>query len=333
MTRGAALLWQPPAANPLTGGYRYNAAVATGAVQLVEWPALAAAPATLAADVLVLDSLWLRTPELVGAARARWPGVRVAWLVHGLPSAFDHDEPAPRAAELAALAAADLLVLPGDALGSALAAGGVATPRVIVPPGVDPALRRVPSAPAAGAPCLLSVGTVTPVKGHDRLAAALARLGHLAWRWRVVGAVADPAARAALDAPLVAAGLEARVQLVGPRPPEAMADELAQATLCVQGSRSENAPLWAREALAAGRPVVAPRVGDLAALVEATGAGVLAGAGEPDDLAAALAGLLGDPARLAACTRAARLVGAALPDWSQVSRDFAAALTRASVAV
>ena len=60
-------------------------------------------------------------------------------------------------------------------------------------------------------------------------------------------------------------------------------------------SRAHGSPLVVCEAMAAGVPVVASRVGGLPDLVEDGGSGLLVRPGEPEDLARALVSLLLDP--------------------------------------
>ncbi len=60
------------------------------------------------------------------------------------------------------------------------------------------------------------------------------------------------------------------------------------------------------ESLAAGVPVVQPRLGSFAELIEATGGGTLYDPREPGGLARALGELLGDPARRAELGRRGR---------------------------
>ena len=62
---------------------------------------------------------------------------------------------------------------------------------------------------------LLSVGAITPVKGHDVLVSALASLADLRWTWSLVGASVDAGHATALWASLCDAGLDDRVTLAG----------------------------------------------------------------------------------------------------------------------
>lgn len=76
--------------------------------------------------------------------------------------------------------------------------------------------------------------------------------------------------------------------------------------LSVPTTYAEPKGLYVLEALANGVPVVEPRHGSFPELLEATGGGVLVTPGDPSELAAALTGLLRDPARRERLGRAGR---------------------------
>ncbi|WP_412542864.1 glycosyltransferase family 4 protein [Longispora sp. K20-0274] len=134
---------------------------------------------------------------------------------------------------------------------------------------------------------ILSVGRLHPQKGYDTLVAA-------ARRWpdtRVLIAGSGPA-----EAELRAAiGGDAPVTLLGHR--DDVADLLAAADLAVVTSVWEARQLFAQEALRAGVPLVATKVGGLPGLL-GDGATLIA-PGDVDALDRAVTGLLGDPDRAA----------------------------------
>lgn len=124
-------------------------------------------------------------------------------------------------------------------------------------------------------PLLLAVGRLVPQKGHDVLLAALAQLGELDVQVVLVG-----------EGPLRGQlGGDPRVRLVGAR--QGVAEWLAAADVVVQPSRWEGQALVPLEAMAAGRSVVATRVGGAAEAVPA-GAGAVVPPEDPAALAAAL---------------------------------------------
>jgi glycosyltransferase involved in cell wall biosynthesis len=87
-------------------------------------------------------------------------------------------------------------------------------------------------------------------------------------------------------------GLEARVHLRGPRPHDAIATWVAGCDLLALPSYAEGVPNVVLEALAAGRPVVATRVGGIPEVVDET-AGRLVPCRDIGALAAALENVLG----------------------------------------
>ncbi len=183
--------------------------------------------------------------------------------------------------------------------------------------GVDVArlARARAAAPARSGPAtVLFLGRLVPVKGVEVAIAAAAR-----WRdpARLIVAGDGPCAPA-LAAAARAAG---RVELVGEvRGAErdrllAGADLLVLPSVRVEGGRTEGLPVAALEAMAAGVPVVASRVGGLAELPAA--ALRLVPPGDPEALAAAVDQLLGDPEAARRQIAAARALVAGR-DWDVV---------------
>jgi glycosyltransferase involved in cell wall biosynthesis len=293
--------------------------------------ALAALPDGAAA---VIDGLALLGAADCLAAAAR--RLRLVAFVHH-PLAQETGLPAAASARFAALEAALLremrgVICPSAATAAALRGYGVSPGRIaVVPPGTDKPSDGAEASrqrPAEAALRLLSVAAVTPRKGHLVLVAALARLADLGWRLRCVGSLTrDAAAAAALRRSIDETGLADRVTLVGECPPAALAAEYRAADCFVLPSFHEGYGMVFAEALAHGLPVVAARAGAVPEIVSER-AGLLVPPGDVAALAAALRRLVLDGdlrRRLAAGALAA---GAALPDWRQSVRDWAAACDR-----
>jgi glycosyltransferase involved in cell wall biosynthesis len=166
---------------------------------------------------------------------------------------------------------------------------------------------------------LVSVGNLYPVKGHQHLIDALARLVgrypslHLAICGR--GKLADVLAARA-HALLVAE----HVHLLGLRAD--IREILAAADVFVLPSLSEGLPLALLEAMFAGCPIVASDVGEVATALAGGDAGVLVPPGDPQALAAALDRLLSDPHRARALGASAVRRAAAEYDLSRMIRRY-----------
>jgi glycosyltransferase involved in cell wall biosynthesis len=196
-------------------------------------------------------------------------------------------------------------------LAERMAALGVPPGRLeVVPNAIEP---QAPPSPAErdvlarelgveGAPLVIAVGRLAPVKAHDRFLRAAATLAARRddVRFLVVG---DGPERGALESLARELGLADRVRFTGTRT-DARA-LIACAALVVFTSESEGLSLAALEALDAGVPVVAPAVAGMRELLGG-GAGVLIADTGPDAVAEAADALLGDDARRRAMGEAGR---------------------------
>jgi glycosyltransferase involved in cell wall biosynthesis len=172
--------------------------------------------------------------------------------------------------------------------------------------GVDPARYAGPGQPEAGA--LLYVGRLAAVKGLPVLFAALAaaRRERPDLRLTLIG---DGPERAALTAECAALGIADIVTFAGYQSQDAVAAALRRAATLVLPSFAEGVPVVLMEAMAAGRPVVATRVGGVAELVEDGVSGLLVPPGDDRALAAAILRALRDDGRMGAAGRAAVAAG------------------------
>ncbi|NES16207.1 MULTISPECIES: glycosyltransferase family 4 protein [Micromonospora] len=203
----------------------------------------------------------------------------------------------------------------------------------VAAPGVEPA----PLAPGATTGRLLCVAAVTPLKGHDVLAAALAAVADLDWTCDCVGALTrDPAFVERLRGQLTDAGLAGRVRLSGPLVGAALDAAYAAADLVVMPSRQETYGMVVTEALARGLPVLASDTGGLPDTLgyapDGARPGLLARPGDPDALAAALRRWLTRPRLRARLRHAARQRRDTLTDWTVTADRLATALKEATAA-
>jgi glycosyltransferase involved in cell wall biosynthesis len=237
------------------------------------------------------------------AAAAPLAGTRLVALLHDLPAGV------ARALQRGAQGRARVAVATSHAI--ARAAGGRVT---VIHPGVDLGAWELP-APPAGPPCALFLGALVPWKRADLALEIAARVPEL--RLDIAGAPLPG------DPPDFAATLRARAA----RPPLAgrvrflghLADPraaLAQTHLLLHCADREPFGLALVEALAAGRPVVAPADGGPVEIVTPE-SGRLYTPGDADGGAAAVRTVLADPPR-GARARAAHF------DRDAAARRFAA---------
>lgn len=244
----------------------------------------------------------LSTASLLGSFAARIQGIPAVATVHGLNTRTCFNW-------------AHAIIAVSNAVKQHLVGQGMAPDRItVIHNGVDlramsrgdegGAVRERWNMPA-GAPVLITVGRLTPKKGHRDLLAALARLtrdprwGEL--RLLIVGTGALlPALRREAEQ----RGLGERVIFAGFQ--REVLPFLQAADIFVLPSIQEGLSLSALEAMALGKPVVACRVGGTPEVVVDGQTGVLVSPGQPVELAAALERLLGAPEQARAMGEAGR---------------------------
>lgn len=274
-------------------------------------------------SALIVDGL---AYGVLPAERIRALGRPVATLVHhplALETGLAPDVAARlEASERAALGVAAQVIATSRTTADTLVARfGVTRHRLTVAePGFEEAERALGS--GGGPAIVLTVATITPRKNHPALAAALARLRDLDWRWRIVGGrERDPAAADALDEAIAAHGIAERVTFAGEVGVAELAAEYAGADLFALASRFEGYGMAYAEAMARGLPVIAGAGGATAETVpEAAGAVI-----DPDDIdawARALRRLVGDRAARSAASDAAWAKAETLPRWSDAADVF-----------
>jgi glycosyltransferase involved in cell wall biosynthesis len=150
----------------------------------------------------------------------------------------------------------------------------------------------------------LWLGTLAGLRKVKDLPALVRAFRGLPEEWQLVIAGEGPE-RAAIFAEAEACGLEHRVHLPGFIPEPARAVGLFD--VFALSSRSEQFPISVVEAMAAGLPIAAPRVGDVAAMVASENGPLLSAPGDEAGLAHAIRTLAADPAlrrRVGAANRA-----------------------------
>jgi glycosyltransferase involved in cell wall biosynthesis len=238
------------------------------------------------------SGLWTRIGPRPG------PGGLRVYTVHGLPDEFLPISGGRRRGLRAALAyrgvdamlcrRADAVVVPSAAFGDLLVArlGFPRSRLVVVHHGVEVPQRPIQPGPDVGTMALLG-----PVKGLDVLLRAAARLHHQQpdLRFAIMGNGPELGRLRILARQL---GLAEAVDFPGYVPKE---DALGRLAVFVVSSFFESGPLTLLEAMAAGVPAVAARVGGINEIASEDTA-QLVPAGDDAALADAIARLLDDPA-------------------------------------
>lgn len=164
------------------------------------------------------------------------------------------------------------------------------------------------------APCLLTIARLAPQKGLDLLleAATLIKQRGIDFTWLVAG---DGPLKAQLNQQIDDAALP--VKLLGRR--EDIGALLAQADVVVQTSYWEGQPLTLREAMQAGRAIVATDVGGSAYTLAGCGQLVEPQAGP---LADAVVAIISDPKRRETLEAASRAAVAKIPGETQLREQL-----------
>lgn len=324
----------------VSGGYIYDRLVveqlrALGdTVTLVSLAPNSASPAPFRAgdyDVVVGDELCFR--ELRPLFRSAPTGIHRVLLIHHL-TAWEH-APGPERDELlaleqAAIDAADVCVATSRVTADRLESEGIASGVLVAEPGAD----RFPRSPNASREAadarlqLLFVGNIQPRKRVLELARAFADLPLTNSELVLVGAELEPNYAADVRAVIAHAQIADRVRWLGSLDASGVARQLSLAEVLVLPSLLEGYGMVLSEALWAGVPVIAARVGAAEALVSRTAAGLLF---EPNDLrglAASLESFVADRQLRGRLRLAAAQSAEHLPRWRDTALAVRATLQK-----
>ena len=302
----------------------------------------------LAATVEVIHAHGLRAGALAVLAAKRLPAAkrpRVVVTLHNLPVGSAPTRLVGKALHLVVVKGADyVLTVSPDLLEKAKQLGLKAGEIAVVPapargcvdcagtassetdfgttasldPASGPGAGSGPGASSAAsskaAPCLLTIARLAPQKGLDLLleAATLIKQRGIDFTWLVAG---DGPLKAQLNQQIDDAALP--VKLLGRR--EDIGALLSQADVVVQTSYWEGQPLTLREAMQAGRAIVATDVGGSAYTLAGCGQLVEPQAGP---LADAVVAIISDPKRRETLEAASRAAVAKIPGETQLREQL-----------
>lgn len=194
---------------------------------------------------------------------------------------------------------------------------------------VEPGIKRPDTPPSyrdAAHVNILSVGTLIPRKGHDRLIEALATLRDLAWTLRIIGsAELDPNHARTLRALVATHDLGDRVIFADKVSDTELEDHYATSDVFALASDYEGYGIAFAEAILRGLPVIGTTGGAIKDTVP-EGTGILVPPGDADALRAALKDLLAFPQRRRIFAAAARRSGSHFQTWDVAVRRFASVL-------
>lgn len=250
----------------------------------------------------VVYATWAYPDGWAAVELAREARLPVVVKVHGSDVLMQGAYRARRRRTIEGLTRADAVVAVSRHLAGQVVQMGVDARRVsVVYNGIDRELFHAGAMAErdhSGAPLVLFVGNLLPVKGPDVLVDACDRLARRGVRFecRLIG---QGVMKGAIERQIGERGLADRVKLLGPQPLEELPAWYRRARVLVLPSHSEGVPNVVLEALACGTPVVATRVGGLPEIVGGEG---LVAAGDAAALAAAIESAL-SRGREAAATR------------------------------
>lgn len=241
-----------------------------------------------------------------------------------------HDRAAAERVAARAFAAADRILAVSAGVAEHVERDPAARGRVeVVPNGVDPSRFPPPAGdePSAGDFTVGFVGTLKPWHGLDVLVEAFDRVAE-----RVDGArllvVGDGPQRGEVEDALENRGLRGRTHVTGPVGPDAVPSLLRSMDAAVAPYPDLRpfyfSPLKLFEYMAAGLPVVASRVGQVAEVVEHGRTGILVPAGDARALSGALTSVASDRPLARRLGRAARAHVLRRHTWDAVARRILA---------
>jgi glycosyltransferase involved in cell wall biosynthesis len=261
----------------------------------------------------LIHAHWILPQGFVGAVIGRWLGIPCLVTVHGgdifrlggrLLGGFKRDALMRAAAVTVNSAATERAVrevAPAIAVLRRISMGA----RVPEPP--DPArLREIRDRYAHDSAALLVfVGRLVEEKGVGDLLHALARLQGEGCPAQVM-LLGEGQERARFEALAVELGVAGAAHFLGWVAPDDVPTYLAAADLFIAPSHTEGQGLGAVEAMMAGTPVVASRVGGMVEVISHRQTGLLVDERSPDALAAAVRELIEDRTLAESFARAAR---------------------------
>lgn len=340
------LLTPPPAAR-ISGGFRVNEALLQGLTATGTGVGIHAAPGEVTAKIqslplarpahVVLDSLYLTSLDparLSQALTPRSPPIQLHFLLHFLPCMDPFLSPSRRKAlqgkERALLALADKVLVPGSTLAGYLKKESLYGGMIYhCPPGIEPTYSDT-SLPDPWekdpAPKLITVGALSRSKGQLEILSQLQRMApSFKGTWRLFGDThIEPETYRQFKKKLNNSHLQKSVYVGHGVSHSRIGRALAGADLLVSASHFESYGMAIAEAVAAGVPVLAYRVGQIQQWIKEGKNGFLIPVGDQKGLKAALEKLLLHPEECLRLKKQAQKTNKeiAFPTWKMAFQCF-----------
>jgi glycosyltransferase involved in cell wall biosynthesis/uncharacterized membrane protein YbhN (UPF0104 family) len=249
----------------------------------------------------VVHAHWILPGGMVAAILKRRMQIPYILTVHGADAYALRGPVVRRLKRWVLNGASDVSPVSRD-IAAAIEAPGPASERPVVPMGVDvEAIRNTVGERVPEHGRFVFVGRLAEKKGLDVLIRSLARVPEI-----TLVVIGDGPDRVMSEVLADELGVRERIRFAGRLPSPAVIDELRRAFAMVipsrvaRGGDQEGTPLVLSEAMAAGVPVIASRLGGLAEHVENGVTGLLVEPGSVESLAQALRMAVADPEKLRA---------------------------------
>lgn len=341
------ILAAPTQENLLTGGYLFNANLASALEGREELRYILAPPQLVAEEVLdlvrgsgtavvVFDSLFFGVWEMLEPLLSEPRISACILLIHSLPSSnpllSEKEKEAWEAREGGLLERVRGCCVPSRFVAHQLEKRGIPRGHIeVCPPGVDRKLlsagRKAESAKlsreSSEAVRILTVARWDPAKGLFWLLESLEELEALRWEWDLVGDTqVDPDYAHRFRSALEESPLRGRTRIHGIQEPEAVRSHLEKADLFALASLTESYGMVFAEALAAGVPAVGNRVGGVPEIVQDGVTGLLCSPLSRKEWRRSLERLITSAESRKTMREAAMVEGKRLPCWEETAARF-----------
>ena len=335
------VLIEPVSEDKLTGGYIYNDEICRAGAAIDQRLSLVHGEAIdflerLAdhsdpeIDLVVVDSLFLDSDDLLECLGTVRGALRIG-LIHYLPfeeSGISVDLQDNRIKRVRrACSVLDGLIVTSYYAARALKRTVSACPPIsVVPPGVADAINLKKRRRSWPPRTILTVGAVTPQKGHRLALEALRPLRSYEWRWTIVGGSSDSFA-ASLRARIEGLSLDDRVDFVGRVPQNDIGDWYRCSDLFLFPTLHESYGMVCAESVANGLPVIAYRTGGISRIIEHNVNGWLASTGSVSRLRSHIDRAFRSPAGYERISRGSAIAAGGFRSWQRAAEDFDMAIT------